>query len=157
MLQAYGGHQFAAGIVIREGDVAAFTQLFDSVVRQETDITKLVSQTIIDAQCYLKDINYNLLDQISLLAPFGSNNPEPVMCVRNVNVTSPAVVGKNNLRIRVHEGEISYDSIWFSKGQFRNSFAGTMFDIAFTPQINDWRGSGNIQLNMKDIAMPADA
>jgi len=154
LLQAYGGHQFAAGIVIREIDVAAFRQLFDDVIRQETDITKLVSQTIIDAQCRLKDINYNLLDQISMLAPFGSKNPEPVMCVRNVNVTSPAVVGKNNLRIRVHEGEISCDSIWFSKGQFRDSFGGTIFDIAFTPQINDWKGGGNIQLNMRDIAMP---
>jgi single-stranded-DNA-specific exonuclease len=157
LLQTYGGHQFAAGISIREDDIAAFSQLFDTVIRQETDITKLVSRTIIDAQCCLKDINHNLLDQIRMLAPFGSKNPEPVMCVRNVNVTSPAVVGKNNLRIRVHEGEISCDSIWFSKGQFRNSFAGTMFDIAFTPQINDWRGSGNIQLNMKDIAMPACA
>jgi single-stranded-DNA-specific exonuclease len=157
LLQTYGGHQFAAGISILENDIAAFSQLFDAVIRQETDITKLVSRTIIDAQCCLKDINHNLLDQISMLAPFGSKNPEPVMCVRNVNVTSPAVVGKNNLRIRVHEGEISCDSIWFSKGQFRNSFAGTMFDIAFTPQINDWRGSGNIQLNMKDIAVPACA
>jgi single-stranded-DNA-specific exonuclease len=155
LLQAYGGHQFAAGIVIREDDVAAFKQLFDQVIREETDVTKLVSQTIIDAQCCLKDINHHLLEQIGMLAPFGSKNPEPVMCVRNVNVTSPAVVGKNNLRIRVHEGEISCDSIWFSKGQFRNSFAGTSFDIAFTPQINDWRGSGNIQLNMKDIAVPA--
>lgn len=155
LLQAYGGHQFAAGIVIREENVAAFAQLFDKVIREEMDITKFVSQTIIDAQCQLKDINHNLLNQIGMLAPFGSKNPEPVMCVRNVNVTSPAVVGKNNLRIRVHEGEISCDSIWFSKGQFCNSLAGAMFDIAFTPQINDWRGSGNIQLNMKDIAMPA--
>jgi single-stranded-DNA-specific exonuclease len=154
LLQAYGGHQFAAGIVIREDDVAAFKQLFDEVIRQQTDITKLVSQTIIDAQCRLKDINHNLLNQISMMAPFGSKNPEPVMCVRNVNVTSPSVVGKNNLRIRVHEGDTSCDSIWFSKGQFRNSFAGPLFDIAFTPQINDWRGSGNIQLNMKDIAVP---
>ena len=157
LLRAYGGHQFAAGIAIREEDIAAFRQLFDEVIRQETDITKFVSQTTIDVQCRLKDINHNLIDQINMLAPFGSKNPEPVMCVRNVNVTSPAVVGKNNLRIRVHEGEVSCDSIWFSKGQFCNSFAGTMFDIAFTPQINDWRGSGNIQLNMKDIAVPVSA
>ena len=154
LLRAYGGHQFAAGIAIREEDIGAFRQLFDDVIRQETDITKFVSQTIIDAQCRLKDINHNLLDQINMLAPFGSKNPEPVMCVRNVNVTSPAVVGKNNLRIRVHEGETSCDSIWFSKGQFRNSLGGAMFDIAFTPQINDWKGAGNIQLHMKDIAMP---
>ncbi len=157
LLRAYGGHQFAAGIAIREEDIGAFRQLFDDVIRQETDITKFVSQTIIDVQCRLKDINYNLLDQISMLAPFGSKNPEPVLCVRNVNVTSPAVVGKNNLRITVHEGDTSCDSIWFSKGQFRNSLAGAMFDIAFTPQINDWKGSGNIQLHMKDIAMPLGA
>jgi single-stranded-DNA-specific exonuclease len=90
-----------------------------------------------------------------MLAPFGSRNPEPVMCTRNVNVTSPSVVGNNHLRIKVNEDGVSCDSIWFSKGQFRNALSGTLLDIAFTPQISDWKGSGDIQLKMKDIAIPA--
>ena len=157
LLLAYGGHQFAAGISIREDGVAEFAEMLDDVIRKETDITKFVSKTLIDSECRLKDINYDLLAQIGALAPFGSRNPEPVICVRNVHVTSSTVVGKNNLRIKVHEDGTSRDSIWFSKGQFRDSLAGTPVDIAFTPQINEWNGYSDIQLNLKDIARPASA
>jgi single-stranded-DNA-specific exonuclease len=157
LLLTYGGHRFAAGISIREDVIAEFANRLDEVIRQETDISKFVSQTLIDAQCRLKDITYDLLLQIDMLAPFGSNNPEPVMCVRNVNVTSPAIVGNNHLRLKVSEDGVSRDSIWFSKGQFRDSLSGTLIDIAFTPQISGWNGSGDIQLKMKDMALPSNS
>jgi len=152
LLLAYGGHQFAAGISIREENIGEFARLLDEVIRDETDVTKFVSRTLIDVQCLLKDIDYDLLTQLGALAPFGNKNPEPVMCVRNINITSPAVVGNNHLRIKVNEGGVSRDSIWFCKGQYRNALADDLLDIAFTPQINGWNGSGNIQLKMRDIA-----
>ncbi len=155
LLLSYGGHQFAAGISIREENINRFAKLLDETIREGNDISKFVSNTLIDAQCKLRDINYDLLSQIDMLAPFGRKNPEPVMCARNVNVTSPSVVGNNHLRIKVNEGGVSCNSIWFSKGQFLNSLTGTLLDIAFTPQISDWKGSGDIQLKMKDIAIPA--
>jgi single-stranded-DNA-specific exonuclease len=156
LLMAYGGHQFAAGVSLREENVAEFAKRLDTVIREETDISKFVSSTLIDAQCKLRDISHELLSQIEMLAPFGSRNPEPVICTRNVNVTSPSIVGNNHLRIKVNEDGVSCDSIWFSKGQFRNALSGTLLDIAFTPQISDWNGSGDIQLKMKDIALPAN-
>ena len=157
MLLAYGGHQYAAGISIRVDEIKEFAKLFDKVIRQDADVSQFVSQTRIEAECKLKDINFDLLSQINMLAPFGSKNPEPIMCARNVNVTSPSVVGNNHLRIKVSEAGFSCDSIWFSKGQFRHSLSGTPLDIAFTPQINDWNKSGDIQLKMKDIAISVNA
>lgn len=157
LLLAYGGHQFAAGISIREENIGKFAELLDKVIREGSDTSKFVSRTIIDAQCKLRDINCDLLSQMGMLAPFGSRNPEPVMCARNVNITSPVVVGNNHLRIKVSEDGVSCDSIWFSKGHFLHSLTGTLLDIAFTPQFNDWKRSGDIQLKMKDIAIPVNS
>lgn len=157
LLLTYGGHQYAAGISIQEENIGKFAKLLDNVIREETDISNFVPCTIIDTQCRLKDINCDLLLQIGMLAPFGSKNPEPVMCARNVNVTSPEVVGNNHLRIMVNEDDVTHESIWFSKGQFLSSLPETLLDIAFTPQFNDWKRSGDIQLKMKDIALPASA
>jgi single-stranded-DNA-specific exonuclease len=156
LLLAYGGHKFAAGISIREENIEKFAELMDKVVREGSDTSTFVSSTFIDAQCKLRDINCDLLSQMGMLAPFGSRNLEPVMCVRNVSITSPVVVGNNHLRIKVSEDGVSYDSIWFSKGQFLHSVTGTLLDIAFTPQFNDWKRSGDIQLKMKDIAIPVN-
>jgi single-stranded-DNA-specific exonuclease len=157
LLLSYGGHRYAAGISIREEDVEDFSNLFEEAIRNEVNVTDLTIHTYIDAQCNLNDINHDLISQINRLAPFGSKNPEPVLCVRNISVTSQAVVGNNHLWLRVTGDGVSYRSIWFSKGHFINQLSHqSTLDIAFTPQINNWNGMSDIQLKMKDIALPAN-
>ncbi len=155
LLLSYGGHRFAAGISIREEDIASFASQLEEIVSTDTKESDFVSQTLIDAQCNLTDINHRLLTEIDRLAPFGTCNPEPVLCVRNVSIASPAVVGNNHLRMRINSDGVSCNSIWFSKGQYMQAIAGSAVDIVFTPQINNWNGSSDIQLKMKDIALPS--
>ncbi|MDO8785179.1 MAG: single-stranded-DNA-specific exonuclease RecJ, partial [Syntrophales bacterium] len=152
LLLSYGGHQYAAGITIREEDVKNFTGLFNNVIREDMKTSDFTTQTIIDAQCGLNDITHDLLYQIGALAPFGRKNPEPIFCVKNVNITTPTVVGNNHLRMRVNGDGVSCNSIWFSKGHFIHTLSGSALDIVFTPQINHWKGSDDLQLKMMDMA-----
>lgn len=151
LLLSYGGHQYAAGISIKEADIEEFTRLLDEVVEADIHLDDMVSQTLIDAQCQLSDVTHDLLSQIALLAPFGSRNPEPVLCVRNVNITAPNIVGNNHLRMRIYGDGVCCNSIWFSRGNFIHSVNKATSDIVFTPQVNSWNGSSEIQLKMKDI------
>lgn len=153
-LLSYGGHRFAAGISIRAEDVGSFARQFDAIVAEDLSGASFMTQTAIDAQCELSDINQELLSQIGLLAPFGSMNPEPVVCIRGVNVQTPTVVGNNHLRMRISSNNVSCSSIWFNKGHLLPAVAGSNLDIAFTPQFNHWNGSSVIQLKMKDMAIP---
>ncbi|MBN1614061.1 MAG: single-stranded-DNA-specific exonuclease RecJ [Deltaproteobacteria bacterium] len=154
LLLSYGGHQYAAGISIREEDIEAFSDLLDKVVREKLTVSDFISQTVIDFQCSLSDISYDLISQMHMLAPFGSRNPEPVLCARNVGFTSPVIVGNNHLRMRIIGDGASCNSIWFSKGHYINCLSGANLDIAFTPQINYWNGATDIQLKMHDMALP---
>jgi single-stranded-DNA-specific exonuclease len=104
--------------------------------------------------CDLNDISYDLISEIGMLAPFGSGNPEPVLCVRNINGSSQSVVGNNHLRMRVSGSGVSYSSIWFNKGHLIHFLSEPSLDIAFTPHINIWNGASDIQLKMKDISFP---
>jgi len=153
LLLSYGGHRFAAGISIREEHIPDFRSLLESVIHEETQASDMVSQTLIDAECRLQDVNHRLLSQIETLAPYGACNPEPVLCVRNVNVVSPSVVGNNHLRMRINGSGIHCNSIWFSKGHYLETITGFPVDIAFTPQINTWNGLSDIQLKMHDVAI----
>ncbi len=156
LLLSYGGHQYAAGISIREEDIEEFKLLLEGVISENIQPANMISQTTIDAQCQLHDVNHDLLAQIAMLAPFGSRNPEPVLCVRNVNVTSSNIVGNNHLRMRLNGDGVSCNGIWFSKGHFiKQLTSGTTSDIAFTPQFNYWNGVNEIQLKMKDMSVPA--
>jgi single-stranded-DNA-specific exonuclease len=154
LLLSYGGHRYAAGISIKEEDIKEFSHMLEDVIRRKVNTSDFVSHTNIDAMCNLDDISYELISEISKLAPFGSGNPEPVFCVRNINVSSRSVVGNNHLRMRVSGNGVSYSSIWFNKGHLINFLSEHALDIAFTPHINIWNGASDIQLKMKDIAVP---
>lgn len=153
LLLSYGGHHFAAGISIREEDIDKFSILFREVVHENSPETDFTALTNIDAQCSLFEINHELLSQFDQLAPFGSRNPEPILCVRNVTVGSPSIVGNNHLKMRVTSNGVSRNSIWFSSGQFLPDLSEALLDIVFTPQINYWNGSSDIQLKMRDVAV----
>ncbi len=157
LLLSYGGHQYAAGISIREECIEEFRRLLEAVIKEDIQPVNMISQTAIDAQCYLRDVNHDLLQQMMMLAPFGSRNPEPVLCVRNVNVTASNIVGNNHLRLRLNGDGVTCNGIWFSKGHFATHLtSGTMSDIAFTPQFNNWNGINEIQLKMRDMSVSAN-
>ena len=86
-----------------------------------------------------------------MLAPFGSKNPEPVLYARNIKVSSPIIVGNNHLKMWLNSDGMSCDSIWFNMGKYLPAINGANLDIVFTPQINHWNGSSDIQLKMKDV------
>ena len=155
LLLSYGGHHYAAGISIREEDIAKFSTLFREVVQENSPETDFTAFTTIDAQCSLTEINHELLSQFDQLAPFGSRNPEPILCVRSVRVASPSIVGNNHLKMRVSSNGVSRNSIWFSNGQFLPELSTALLDIVFTPQINYWNGTSDIQLKMRDVAVQA--
>ncbi len=156
LLLSYGGHRYAAGISIREEDIKGFTSLLEQVIRKDMDLSDFISHTFIDAQCDLHDINHELMSQIGMLAPFGSKNPEPILCVRNIRISSQSVVGNNHLWMRVSGNGVSHSSIWFSKGHFIRSLSCEAMDIAFTPQISHWNGVSDIQLKLKDMSVPVN-
>ncbi|MGD0276834.1 MAG: DHHA1 domain-containing protein, partial [Syntrophales bacterium] len=153
LLLSYGGHQYAAGISIREQHIEEFSRLIDEDLKEVSCEEDFVTRTTIDAPCSLTDINYNLLRDLEKLAPFGNQNPEPVLCVKNAQASSQNIVGNNHLRMQIRADGVSYPSIWFGRGHLINAFYGATLDVIFTPQINEWNGSSSIQLVLKDVAI----
>lgn len=153
LLLSYGGHYRAAGISIKEDNIDEFSDLLNEIIRNSVDSQSIISQTMIDAECQLSDINLKLINEMEMLAPFGCNNPEPILCARNIKVSSPTIVGNNHLKMKLSSKGISHDSIWFSMGEFLPALSGAHLDVAFTPQINYWNGTSDIQLKMKDAAI----
>ncbi|MDR2861610.1 MAG: single-stranded-DNA-specific exonuclease RecJ [Syntrophobacterales bacterium] len=154
LLLSYGGHRFAAGISIHENNIDEFTLLFGETARNEISEDSLVAETLIDTQCDLNDLSYNFLNEMNSMAPYGSKNPEPVLCIKSASIAAPSVVGNNHLRMRIHKNGTSRNSIWFSKGQLIETLTDQIIDIAFTPQLNYWNGTADVQLKLIDAALP---
>lgn len=153
LLLAYGGHRYAAGISIREEDIGEFSMMLSAAVREDIGEERVPPQTIIDALCDLEEIDYTLISQIEMLAPFGSMNPAPLLCTRDVTISSPMTVGNNHLRMRANGSGTYRDTIWFNSGHLSGPLSGRAADIVFTPQINYWNGKSSIQLKLKDASV----
>lgn len=152
LLISYGGHRYAAGISVKEGDIEKLSEVLGDIVKDGLVVQELIQETYIDAQCSLNQITHDLVSQFDRLAPFGTRNPEPIICTRNIQVSYPTVVGNKHLKMRVYGDGVSCSSIWFNRGDYAQNVEGVRLDIAFTPQINYWNGSSNIQLKVRDIA-----
>ena len=148
LLLSFGGHYHAAGISIKEENIAEFTGLLDEISLNNSQSTDNVSQINIDAECPIGNITPDWLAQLEILAPFGSKNPEPLLYARNVKASSLMIVGNNHLKMWVSSNGSSIDSIWFNMGKHLSALSGSNFDIVFTPQINNWNGSPDIQLKV---------
>ena len=81
------------------------------------------------------------------------NRPRPVLCMRGLHVTELAEVGGGkHLRLRLSKGTHTWGAIFFSTNAQRAAVAqGDVVDIAFTPQINEYRSVRSVQLNLVDI------
>jgi single-stranded-DNA-specific exonuclease len=155
----YGGHSAAAGFTIATERLPELeARLLDYATTHLPD-EMLTPALEIDADMPLGALSWALLEQIALLEPFGQSNPQPVLISRRVRVISSRATGAEgqHLKLRLDDGAggRSYDAIAFRLGQLAPHFAKPrVIDIAYTLEANEWNGSRNLQLNIKDLRQP---
>jgi len=154
-LEGFGGHRMAAGLSIRAERVAPFAEQFEAAIRAATRPDDFIQETRIDAELSLGEINDVLLEDLTRLEPHGSGNPEPVFLARGVAVVSHRIVGENHLKLYLRQGQRSLSAIGFGMADTPIE-AGTMLDILFSPERNEWNGNTSIQLRLRDLRRAAD-
>ncbi len=154
LLEGYGGHELAAGFTILEENIPAFKAAMDALVADYACAAPMISS--IDVDVDIDDsalLTVQQVDALSLLEPFGAGNPKPVFRLKGALVLSCSDVGGGrHLKMRVRrEGHI-FDAIFFSANSAAAGVsAGDRVDLVFTPQINEYRGRRDLQLQLCDL------
>ena len=154
LLEGYGGHALAAGFTIREEQIGAFRRRIEACVEAWTGGGGLVSTLEIDAE--LPDASLLTLEEVEgldILEPCGAGNPKPVFSLRCCTVSAlNEVGGGRHLKLRLTKGGTLLDAIFFSTTAADAGVApGDRVDVAFTPQVNEFRGSRAVQLQLCDL------
>lgn len=145
-----GGHDMAAGLVIREEMIDAFREKFDAYVRAHTSADQLKPVLRIDAEVTFPELTLGLLDSYELLEPFGNANPQPVFMSRRVMLTdAPRHLQGNHLRLCLRQGTCECDAMYFNGGSVQ--LPDPPWDIAFTIDRNVWRGRSSLTMSIQDI------
>lgn len=154
LLEGFGGHALAAGFTILEAHIPAFRARIAACVEEWTGGAELQSTLEVDAE--LSDCEALTVAEINGLAalePYGAGNPKPVFLLAGCSVvTLSEVGGGRHLKLKISKDGQNLDAIFFSAtAAMAGLAAGDRVDVAFTPQINEFRGARTVQLQVCDI------
>ena len=153
LLESYGGHELAAGFTIHRDQIDNF----------RTEICRMAEQyyadagprTVLDVDCAVSPelLTIKGIDALQALEPCGNGCPKPVLMLENAIVERISLVGNGrHTRLRLRCGRYTFNGIWFSTTPETASIEpGDMVDVAFQPQVNEFRGERSVQLNILDI------
>jgi len=154
LLEGYGGHEMAAGFTILEGNIPAFRERVCRLVTLRTGGAPMESSIDVDAEIeHCAQLTAPQVESLSELEPFGSGNPKPVLLLRGSAVVSCCDVGGGrHLKMKLRRDGVVLDAIFFSANSAACGVAaGERLDVLFTPQINEFRGSRTVQLQLCDL------
>ena len=159
LLESYGGHELAAGFTITRDNIPAFREQVSRLARKFYKDGGI--RTVLDVDCVVKPelLTVANIGSLSQLEPCGNGCSKPVLAAENLVVEKLSQVGNGrHMRLRLRSGWHTLNGIWFSTNPQSASISeGDAVDVAFQPQINEFRGERTPQLNVVDIRPHCDA
>ena len=159
LLESYGGHELAAGFTISRANIPEFRRQICALAAQY--YTDDVPRTVLDVDCAVSPelLTLHNVDSLQMLEPCGNGCPKPVLMMKNLTIDRISMVGGGrHMRLRLCSGHTYPNAIYFSANPQTVSIQpGDLVDVAFTPQVNEFRGTRTVQMNVIDIRPSCNA
>ena len=153
LMEQYGGHPMAAGLSIKEENVEEFRKrLNENCTLTEKDLRPKI---LIDVPMPVSYINRELVEEISLLEPFGKGNTRPLFAQKGLRVLSSRILGKNRnvakLQLSDHTGCVM-EAVYFGEvDEFINAVKGSnSISVTYYPEINRYQGRETLQIVIRN-------
>ena len=153
LLESYGGHELAAGFTISRENIPEFRKQVCALAANfyQDDVPR----TSLDIDCAIPPelLTISGIDSLRVLEPCGNGCPKPVLAMNNLTIERISMVGGGrHMRLRLRVGRQVFNAIYFSATpQSVSIAAGDVVDVAFNPQVNEYRGERTVQMNVLDI------
>jgi single-stranded-DNA-specific exonuclease len=158
LLLSYGGHDYAAGFTIEPEHIPTFKENFIKSVNTKLKTQDIYPKLRLDAKVSFKDLTFEFLESLSLLEPYGIENPKVILYAIAKQVLPPKVLGKKNLKFSLEEEGRFLEGIGFNMAHLKHDLLRKDLSlmIAFTPQVNVYLNKSSIQLQIIDFKIIAD-
>lgn len=159
LLVNFGGHDFAAGLTIREENIEPFKRKFVESANKKLKAQDIISKLYLDAKITFGELTFDFMESLNLLEPFGNENPPPILYCDAKQIWPPKVIGKTHLKMYLEQNERLLEGIAFGMAEKRPKLCrkNITLHIAFTPHINNFLNKSSIQLHIKDFQIIENA
>jgi single-stranded-DNA-specific exonuclease len=153
LLINFGGHDYAAGLTIKEENIPLFRKHFIEAAESALKDQDVTTKLYLDAKINFSELTFDFMESLNLLEPFGNDNPPPMLYTEASQVWPPKVVGKFHMKFFLEQNERMLEGIGFGLASRRDQLRkkNLRLRIAFTPHINMFLNKASIQLQIKDF------
>ncbi|MBQ3009878.1 MAG: single-stranded-DNA-specific exonuclease RecJ [Oscillospiraceae bacterium] len=151
-LESFGGHALAAGLSIHRNDLDAFREALHAhyIANPPGPVPDLQCELLIgDSEL----LTIDCVESIGNMEPYGNSNPKPLMCITGIILDQITPIGGGkHLRLKFRSGSRVFDGIYFGCSYEKlGLMQGDLVDVAFSPQINNYRDQRSVQLLVSDV------
>lgn len=157
LLVKYGGHAQAAGITIKNENLEKFYEKMNKNIDRELEGLDLSPEVEVNAELSPKDINFDLIDDLRKMEPFGQGNKEPIFMLKNLIIQDLKWLGNGEkhlkLFLRPDDGSPKiFEAIGFSMlDRFSDIKVGEKINLLFNLSQDEWNGNKKIQMKIVDL------
>jgi len=156
ILPHFGGHPMAAGMTLRIEHVEELRNRLNQAAKQQLNEDDFIPLTVLDAEINLGDVDLASIEQMQMLAPYGTDNPKPKVLIKDVNISSLKKIGsdKNHLKLSVENAGNTLDGVGFGLGSLYEEISpDAKISMIGELSINDWNNMRKPQMFLQDVAI----
>lgn len=168
LLGKFGGHPMAAGLSIPSENIDNFRDMINSnCLLSDEDI---IPKVFIDLHLPISYITFELVEELSLLEPFGKGNAKPTFGARKLKIKNAKILGKNKnvLKLTLQENNRLMEAIYFGDietfiDRLKEKYGeleymrvmdgkenNVLVDLVYYPEINEFRGNRKLQITISN-------
>lgn len=165
LLTKFGGHKLAAGMSLAKENIEELRRTLNDNCRLEPK--DMAEKVVIDMELPFSCVTEELVEELTLLEPFGKGNTKPVFAARNVELISGRILGKNRnvLKLQVKDSsQTAREAVCFRGAEQMLSLleerygkeavdllmkgrGGQMkLSVTYYPDINEYMGKRTVQI-----------
>lgn len=147
LVARFGGHAQAAGLTVREADLARFSELFErtagELLPDEARMRVLETDGALEPAYFTLDIAQLLERQI-----WGQGFAQPLFC-DTFGVESQRVIGERHLKLRLLKEGHRIEAIRFNALESSAAPLPSVIRAAYRLMVNDFKGLKTVELDVK--------
>ncbi len=154
ILIKYGGHEKAAGLTLKSGDIDIFRSKIAEYAKSEGYENYEDNFINIDFKVKPDELNFSSIEKLMVLEPFGIKNQKPIFVMERMKLDSYRKIGRDgkHLSLRFSSGSRDFNCVSFNSAMIEPLlFIEGVYDIAFAAEINEFRETRSLQLQIIDF------
>jgi single-stranded-DNA-specific exonuclease len=154
-----GGHRLAAGVTLPTENIHAFRVRVNEFYKQQKlhlDEQRKKLVPMIDAHADIDCVSEELIEQIALLEPFGSGNPQPILYSNHLTVLHVRKMGTEGQHVKIDTQCSSGGRMQFHAFNAPSYFfpeIGSVIDVWYQPDVNEWQGRKTIEGRLQHLQL----